>query len=122
VCRNEKWMSQKDHSILSLIRLNATYTHSHTRRYFSLILSLFVFFAIFFQAVYLYLTPPLTPCTEERRDANFFFSLSLSLSVSLSMKMLFDYPLSLFCEHTALLLSTYWRSSSPGCCSYWLVC
>ena len=102
VCRNEKWMSQKDHSILSLIRLNATYTHSHTRRYFfsyflSITLSLSSsFFSYFFQAVYLSLTPPLTPCTEERRDANFFFfsSLSLSFSLSLYMKMLFDYPFS----------------------------
>jgi hypothetical protein len=65
-------------------------------RYFSLILSLsLVFLAIFFQAVYLSLTPPLTPCTEERRDANFFFSLFFLPSLSLYMKMLFDYPFSL---------------------------
>jgi hypothetical protein len=84
--------------MLSLIRLNATYTYSDTSRYFSLILSLSRLFSYFFQAVYLSLTPPLTPCTEERRDANFFFFRFLSFfpsSLPIYMKMLFDYPFSL---------------------------
>lgn len=66
--------------MLSLIRLNATQAYSHTSRYFSLILSLSRLRYFFFQAMYLSLTPPLTPCTEERRNGNFFcFSLLLSI-------------------------------------------
>jgi hypothetical protein len=61
----KKWMSQKDHAILSLIRLNV---NIYRRYIFSYSLSLL------FQTVYLSLTPPLTLCIEEKRNAILSFS------------------------------------------------
>jgi hypothetical protein len=119
VCRNEKWMSQKDHSILSLIRLNATYTCSHTSRYFSLILSLRLFSYIFSSSVSIFDSAFDTMYRKKTRRQLFFLAFSLFSYIYEDVVWL---PfLSLVCEHTALLLFTHWRSLSSGCCSYWLI-
>ena len=81
-CRNEKWLSWKDHSRLPLIRLNAIYLHSNINEYtflslslsFSFLLSLSLFsflsspLSTFFQGMYLCAAPPLTLCTERKRE------------------------------------------------------
>jgi hypothetical protein len=126
VCRNEKWMSQKDHSILSLIRLNATYTYSHTSRsiFFSYSLSLACLFSYFFSSsVSIFDSAFDTMYRRKTRRQFLFLSFfpSLSFSIYEDVVWLPLLRLPLLCEPTALLLFTHWRSWSPGCCSYWLL-
>ena len=113
--RNEKWMSQKYHSRLPLIRLNAIYLHSNINEYTFLSPSLVFFPSLsfslslsLFQEMYLCAAPPLTTLYREKERESGPFSPSLSpcfLPVN---------------RRTGSSLSTLARSSSPGCCSHWL--